>query len=945
MSAESVGQIGLDLVVNKKDFNRQMGGIQKLAAKTGKALAAAFTVKKLVDFGAACVELGSDLQEVQNVVDVTFPTMSRQVNEFAQNAAASFGLSETMAKKFTGTFGTMAKSFGFSESAAHDMSTTLTGLAGDIASFYNITQDEAYTKLKSVFTGETESLKDLGVVMTQTALDSYALAKGFGKTTAKMTEAEKVALRYQFVQEQLTAASGDFIRTSDSWANQVKVLKLQFDSLKATIGQGLINVLTPVIKVINTLVSRLQVLANAFKSFTENIMGKSGTESAAVGMNAIAGAADNAAASTAAVGDAAKASAKKMKGLFAFDDMKVMDSPESNGTVRGGATGIANMTTPDTTATDKAAAKYQVLIDKVRELVGLFQQGFQIGLGDTEGFDSIKQSLMSLKDSFLGVFSSSEVAGAFDNFIQTTVKSVGMSAGALVSVGVSIADNFLCGLSGYLEKNSRKVQDYIVSAFEIGSRLSEIRGNFHAAIATMAESLRSDGALRITEALIGGFANAFMGLTSLCGSLAVDLSEVITAPFIDNQDLIHKSLKRTFSAVAPVFENIKDIVDECLMGLRATYDEHISPMLTAFGDGFSEIATTLLEAYTAYILPVIKGMSGKFEEFKDQYLSPLIEKLMEVIGKVADAVNVVWVNALKPAIEEFITTWAPIIGQAIQGIGQFFGDIGAFICEVIDEMLNAFGGLMDFITGVFTGNWNQAWEGIKNFFFGIWNAMYGKTNELMRAMWNAIWNIMGLIVACFTEKWNGISKHVTDTVNIIKNVVTTVFSSIWKFIKDTINNILGGIETMVNGFVDGINRMISALNNIQVDIPDWVPVLGGKSFGISLPHVENVKLPRLAQGGYVKANTPQLAMIGDNRHQGEIVAPEDKIYEISAQAMRDVMQPFMATLAALANNAQGKGITIVLKVTGEMAPFVRLLRTELEKEETRTGVNFEVVYE
>ena len=181
--------------------------------------------------------------------------------------------------------------------------------------------------------------------------------------------------------------------------------------------------------------------------------------------------------------------------------------------------------------------------------------------------------------------------------------------------------------------------------------------------------------------------------------------------------------------------------------------------------------------------------------------------------------------------------------------------------------------------------------------------------------------------------------------NIIKNVVTTVFSSIWKFIKDTINNILGGIETMVNGFVDGINRMISALNNIQVDIPDWVPVLGGKSFGISLPHVENVKLPRLAQGGYVKANTPQLAMIGDNRHQGEIVAPEDKIYEISAQAMRDVMQPFMATLAALANNAQGKGITIVLKVTGEMAPFVRLLRTELEKEETRTGVNFEVVYE
>ncbi len=162
MAADSAGQIGLDLVVNKNDFESQMNGIQNLARKAGKALAAAFATKALFDFGKSCIELGSDLAEVQNVVDVTFSQMSNQVNQFAQNAAAQFGLSETMAKQFTGTFGAMAKAFGFSEKAAYEMSTTLTGLAGDVASFYNISQDEAYTKLKSVFTGETESLKDLG---------------------------------------------------------------------------------------------------------------------------------------------------------------------------------------------------------------------------------------------------------------------------------------------------------------------------------------------------------------------------------------------------------------------------------------------------------------------------------------------------------------------------------------------------------------------------------------------------------------------------------------------------------------------------------------------------------------------------------------------------------------------------------------------------------------
>ena len=184
MAADSVGQIGLDLVINKGNYDKQLSGILGTAKKAGAALAAAFTVKQIVDFGAECVKLGSDLQEVQNVVDVTFPSMSKRVDAFAKQAITSFGLSETMAKRFTGTFGAMAKAFGFNERAAYEMSTTLTGLAGDVASFYNITQDEAYTKLKSVFTGETESLKDLGVVMTQAALDQYALANGFGKTTS-----------------------------------------------------------------------------------------------------------------------------------------------------------------------------------------------------------------------------------------------------------------------------------------------------------------------------------------------------------------------------------------------------------------------------------------------------------------------------------------------------------------------------------------------------------------------------------------------------------------------------------------------------------------------------------------------------------------------------------------------------------------------------------------
>lgn len=152
----------------------------------------------------------------------------------ASNAMTNFGLSELSAKKYMGVFGQMSNAMGITGQAALDMAEDVTGLTGDVASFYNLSTDEAYTKLKSIWTGETETLKDLGVVMTQTNLDQYALNNGFGKTTAKMTEQEKVMLQYQYVTSALSNATGDFVKTQDSWANQTRILSLRFEQLKAS---------------------------------------------------------------------------------------------------------------------------------------------------------------------------------------------------------------------------------------------------------------------------------------------------------------------------------------------------------------------------------------------------------------------------------------------------------------------------------------------------------------------------------------------------------------------------------------------------------------------------------------------------------------------------------------------------------------------------------------
>ena len=251
--------------------------LQNSFRKLGQTIIACFSIKAITEFTKSCIELGSDLEEVQNVVDVTFGEMSADIDKFAKEAIYTAGLSETVAKKYAGTFGAMAKSFGYTTAEAVEMSKTLTTLTGDVASFYNLSSNEAYTKLKSVFTGETESLKELGVVMTQTALDQFALEKGFGKTTKQMSEQEKVSLRLAYVTEKLNSASGDFVRTQDGWANQTRVLSLRFEQLKATLGQSFINILTPLIKNLNSLVAHLQTAADAFLAFTSTIFGSQKT--------------------------------------------------------------------------------------------------------------------------------------------------------------------------------------------------------------------------------------------------------------------------------------------------------------------------------------------------------------------------------------------------------------------------------------------------------------------------------------------------------------------------------------------------------------------------------------------------------------------------------------------------------------------------------------------
>lgn len=876
---------------------KRLGGVVK---KIGVAIAGVFALKELVAFGKECLKLGSDLQEVQNVVDVTFTTMSDRVNEFAKNAITTAGLSEEMAKRYVGTFGAMSKSFGFSEQEAYDMSTALTQLTGDVASFYNISQDLAYTKLKSVFSGETETLKDLGIVMTQNALNQYALANGYGKTTAEMTEQEKVALRLRFVQEQLSAAGGDFARTSDSWANQVRIMQLRLQSLKATIGQGLINLFTPIIKSINAFLAKLEVATEAFRRFTETVTGrKSGSSSASVApvlsgdiqeTEAIAGVQDGyegAADSAEKYGDAVEEAGKKTKKALApFDELATLEEEAAEETVfpvidipkaeeiPPGLSQDAAGESPFLSGVMETLGKIK---DRLVELGNIFQTGFWEGMGNYKPvLEEMKKDLRSIGGYLLDIFTDADVMAAAKRFVESFVLFIGRLAGSFAGIGLTIAANLVGGLEAYLSGNVDRIRAWLIRMFDIQAEIFDIVGRFFVAFADVFSVFSSQTAQDITGSVIQIFADVFGGVLELTLKFTGDVLDTILTPFTENKDRIKNALAQTLEPIKVVVESIVDTVRKAVDKIVALYDEHIHPFFESIRDGLTGILGKLVDGYTEYIVPILDKLAAKFKEVMEGPVGDAIESAITFIGKLVDAVKLLWDKILLPFIRWIAENIFPVVAPVLEGIGTLALDLLAAVGNVISGIFDVLNGLIDFITGIFTGDWKKAWEGVKEIFSGIWKLIFGN--------------------------------------------VQTVIEDISKLIDGVMKSISKLAEAVGNPFIGpGIRSRSSSSYSSHAGYS------GRSAYPTSAYSAVSYRMPRLATGTVVPPRAGEFAAIlGDNKREPEVVSPLSTIEQGVENALSR-------------HNFGGGDITI--KFTGSLSELVRLLKPELDKETSRRGVN------
>ena len=658
-----------------KNIDKSFSGLKSSLAGIGKLIAGAFAVGQVVSFGKACIELGSDVAEVQNVVNVAFGEMAYKVEEFAASAIENFGMSTLAAKKTASNYMAMARGMGVAMDEAANMSIALTGLSADVASFYNLSQEDAAYKLQSVFTGETETLKELGVVMTQVNLQNYAMQHGMNSNIQSMTQAEQVALRYAYVTDALSLASGDFVRTQDSWANQTRILSMQWQEFMSLIGQALTTILLPLVKTFNSIVSALISMATAFASVIAGIFGGEvqqvqQTQAAVSGVSSgISEAVDNQNALT----NATKATNKEQaKSLASFDQInRLAEDTASSGGGGGSSSGGLDtsgggISIPGVSQTSTEVAAMPGLLDKVTAALSPFRSAFDTAFSSIEAgagrivgaFQTAWTDVQTLSTPILAW-----IQGDLTTFFQTAIVTIGTVVGGVMdSVGMVLQTSWSALIFPVLQKMTTDILPF----------WTQVYTEWYKTMGVLFQTVKE-----IFDPIFDGIKEAIKNE----GEFLKNVWSTYVSPVLDYA--MEKFQELWDSTLQPLMENIGELVAEFAEAALAMLNNFILPVVGWFVDSFGPAITGTLEN-------IIDGFSAlvRFIANTANNISSVLKGLLQIIKGIftGDLSSVMdgFKNIFKGVFNQVINLAESFINFFIRGINSIISGLNTLNFSIPD---------------------------------------------------------------------------------------------------------------------------------------------------------------------------------------------------------------------------------------------------------------------
>ena len=712
----------------------------------------------------------------------------------------------------------------------------------------------------------------------------------------------------------VVAGMSNLAQESGSTNSAISMLWGSLERLKNSLATAFAPILTAIAPILSKFIDMLSTAATYVSMFFSMLSGKKTYTRAlavqkdyAASLSDTASSAEDVADATNDAADAADAAAEATeKYLSPVDDLNKMDSKSDSGSGSGGGgkspgaggggggTGSAPMFTEEQIP-NAFLDNLQKVFDLLKKIKDLFMSGFWDGLGDYKPqLAELKKDFASIKKNLAEIFTDPEVVGAAKRFAESVIYNLGVVAGSIASVGLTLAVNLVGGFESYLSRNKDRVKKFLVDIFNVGTEMAD---QFGLIAKTIAEVFANTFGTQTAQDLTGNI----IGIFATLGGLAVEIFSryerdkmyLISQPWIDNKDKITEAINNTIAPIQHLAQVIEDFLNDTSDKIIAFYDESVKPFIDDIESGCASILATLLDLYNSYVVPIIDEWGTRLEDLINGPLTDFVDKFLDVCAKIIDALQQIWNNVLVPLINWILQNVIPLLAPVVQWLGDAAIDLLGAAVEMANGILDMLGGLIDFLVGVFTGDWKKAFSGAGQIAQGFadtcgavieWIGDYILTpfmslvKKLFSVDWVKYFGVAGIAPQVLCDLIKSIFKTMKNVfigiMNFIKYAFTGDWRNAWQSVKNIFSSIMSGIGDVVrapiNGIISMVNQAIGAINNLIRGV-NRIPHVNIPTIG---------RIPHLASGAVIPPNQEFLAMLGDQKSGNNIEAPEGLIRKI-----------------------------------------------------------------
>lgn len=713
------------------NFKKSVNGVSTALKQMATTLGVAFGVREVLRFSNEASKLASQTEASVKRLGTLYGEYGQEVYDWANENANALGMSKTAAYQAAAAYGNIFTTFADGKESA-DLTKDVLQATAAIASQTGRTYEETFEKIQSGLYGNTRAIDDLGISVRQSSLmqtEAYKkISQNGTKSWNELTDAELQQVRALAIVEQSTAKYGNNVLQSTALARSQ--FNSAWEDFKSTFGQAVNLVLIPILQVLTKIINAVTTaLQGVLKFFGKELR---------VGSDSMQSVGDNASNISDNIDDATDSqkdlNEEVKKTLAGFDEIQTLknDSDESEVIATPTTLGTSEITTTNMKVVDSVdestMRSWDKLLGVIEKIRDIFLSGFWKGFKNAD-FSNVKKSIESIGKSLRNIFSNKDIQLSAQRLSETFVEALGQITGSATSIGKTIAENLLGGLSGYLENNTEFIQDRFVGIFNISNEVLQLFGTLCEDIADIFDVFTSESGVNITENLIGIFSNAALGIAELGLAIGNDFMYLLTTSIDENK----KELEETLGGILDLFDGVTGGLESFITNLVEKvvklYEKHISPLFKAISKTISDLVGTLLEKWNLYINPLLKMIGEDFRKLVQENINPMVNQIVKFVEKISDIIKKLWEKVLEPIVEwvwnVLVVTIIKVVKNITEDIWGGVKIIAKFIANLINDIFGFLNGFIDFFVGIFTGDFKSALNSLANIGKSVINGIIG----------------------------------------------------------------------------------------------------------------------------------------------------------------------------------------------------------------------------